>query len=164
MPDNPSRIVISNTSPLLYLSRIGHLDLLREIYGRVIVPRQVIVELNADRGPAVNLTELDWVVVRTPAVPEPLRFIADLGSGEAAVLALALENPADSVAILDDKLARRIALYNKLKVTGTAGLLIKAKQMGLIPAVRPLFEALCAEGFYLREDHIKMLARMAGEN
>jgi predicted nucleic acid-binding protein len=75
---------------------------------------------------------------------------------------LALETMAEAV-ILDDLQARRIARELGLKVVGTAGVLLAAKQHRLIAAVRPPLDALRAAGFRLREDVYKEILKSAGE-
>jgi uncharacterized protein len=125
-------LVISNTSPLFYLYRLGHLELLQKLYQQVIVPEAVVRELKAgqDQGedtPEVN--DYDWIEVRSVRVPRLIGLITDLGAGEAEALALALEEPR-SLVILDDRLAREVAKLQSVRLTGTAGVLLKAKQEG----------------------------------
>ena len=106
----PDRLVISNTSPLLYLHQIGRIDLLETLYGAVVAPPAVERELRVGATEGVDvpdLSALPWVEVRPVADPKLLPVVIDLGSGEAEVIALGLENP-DSLLILDDKLARRL--------------------------------------------------------
>lgn len=75
-------------------------------------------------------------------------LLADLDRGEAEVIALAQELYADLV-IIDERLARRHAKRLGLKVTGTLGVLLRAKTLGLVPAVRPLIEQLRQSGIRL---------------
>jgi predicted nucleic acid-binding protein len=91
-------------------------------------------------------------------MPPLLGLTADFGPGETQVLAL--EEP-KSLVIVDDRLAREAARLRGLRVTGTAGVLLKAKQQGHIPAVRPLLDRLGALQFRLSDtvrDHILRLA------
>lgn len=116
-------VVISNTSPLFYLHRLGHLDLLQKLYQRVTIPEAVVNELRAGRGRGEDVPEIsdyDWIEVRPVHVPAVLRLITDLGAGEAQVLALALEEP-DSLVILDDRLARKVAQLQNIRLTRTRG-------------------------------------------
>jgi predicted nucleic acid-binding protein len=101
-----------------------------------------------------------WIEVRPTRIPDLVRLITDLGSGEAQVLALALDIP-NSLCILDDHLAREIAQLQNLRITGTAGILLKAKQAGFISEVAPLLQKLSMAGFRLSEQvkiHILKLA------
>ena len=85
---------------------------------------------------------------RTVRVPEVIHLITDLGPGEAQVLTLALEEPG-SLVILDDGFARAVAQARRIRLTGTAGVLLKAKQEGHIVAVAPLLDTLIRLGFRL---------------
>jgi predicted nucleic acid-binding protein len=165
MPDSAT-FVISNTSPLFYLHRIGQLDLLRQLYGQVVVPDAVIAEIHAGaaQGEDVpDLMALTWVVQRSVPVPEVLRLVTDLGEGEAQVLALALENP-NALVILDDRLARSLASLSDIKFTGTIGVLLRAKVTGLIPKISPLIEAMQHVGFRVTDEVKASALRLAREN
>ena len=86
--------VISNTSPLFYLHRLRYLDLLRELYQRIIVPDAVVDELQAGREQGEDVPEVAayaWIDVRSVRIPEVVALITDLGAGEAQALALGLE-------------------------------------------------------------------------
>jgi uncharacterized protein len=95
-------------------------------------------------------------------LPRILGLVTDLGAGEAQVLALALEDEG-SLAIVDDGLARRIARAQNLRITGTAGVLLKAKQSGHLDALSPLLDKLDSLGFRLAEDVRITILRLAGE-
>lgn len=83
-------------------------------------------------------------------MPEVITLITDLDAGEAQVLALAIEEPG-SLVILDDSLARQIARLRSLRITGTAGVLLKAKHEGHILAVAPLLDRLMQLDFRLSD-------------
>jgi predicted nucleic acid-binding protein len=165
MPDSAT-FVISNTSPLFYLHRIGLLDLLRRLYGQVVVPDAVIAEIHAGAAQGEDVPDLKalaWIVQRSVLVPEVLRLVTDLGEGEAQVLALALENP-KALAILDDRLARSLATLSDIKFTGTIGVLLRAKVNGLIPQVAPLLEAMQRAGFRVTDEVKAGALRLSREN
>lgn len=86
--------------------------------------------------------------MRSVLVPDEIKVITGLGPGEAQVLALALEEPG-SLVILDDGFARAEARARHIRLTGTAGVLLKAKQEGYIPAIAPLLDRLRQFGFRL---------------
>lgn len=147
MPDR----VICDTSPLFYLHRLRQLSLLQKLYQRILVPEAVVTELVTGRihGEDVpTLTEYDWIETHQVGVREVLPIISDLGPGETEVLILALEAPG-SLVVLDDRYAREIATSRNIRLTGTAGILIKAKRAGHLPAVKPLLEELELLGFHL---------------
>ena len=94
------------------------------------MPEAVRDELHVGRLQGEDTPELEayaWITIRTVRVPEIIQLITDLGPGEAQVLALALEEPG-SLVILDDGFARAVATARGIRLTGTAGVLLKAKQ------------------------------------
>jgi len=126
-------VVVSDTTPLHYLILIGRDSVLEKLYGQVIVPPAVLQEL---RHPAAPPAVLDWaksppawLMVQSPAVI-PARF-DNLDFGERQALALAKEIQADFV-LLDDKVARRFAESEALKVKGTLGIVADAANAGLL--------------------------------
>jgi uncharacterized protein len=155
---------IVNTSPLCYLHRTGILHVLPAIFGRVIVAGQVVAELSAGRARGYDLPDplvLPWTDVQpfAPLSPqlEPFGF---LGAGERAVLTLAMAIP-DSVAIIDELPARKLAARFGVKVTGTLNVVLVAKQLGHVPAVRPILDRLQELRFRVSvelRDHILTLA------
>jgi hypothetical protein len=105
---------------------------------------------------------LSWVELREPQSQDVLRLATDLGGGETAVLALALEASA-AVVILDDALARRHAEVLGLRLTGTLGVLLDAKRAGLVSAVAPLINELQALGFRLSDKTRNSVLLLADE-
>lgn len=162
MPDRP---VICNTSPLLYLHQVGQLGLLRDLYGRVLVPSAVREELRVggERGfPVPDVDRMEWLHVRPPRETTLLPVVIDLGAGEAEAIALALVEPG-SLLILDDGLGRRIAHLNGLTYTGTLGVLVRAKKEGLLSKVSPVIEALRQTTMHLTPALIEAVLKDAGE-
>ena len=85
-----------------------------------------------------------------------------MGRGEAEVIALGLEKPSSRL-ILDDALARRIARLHNLQFTGTIGVIVKAKQAGLLPSVSAVIIALREGGLWLSDALVVEVLRQAGE-
>jgi uncharacterized protein len=106
--------------------------------------------------------ELDWIKIRQPAGQLLLPIVADLGAGEREVLALGTET-LDSLVILDDALARRYARLLNLTLTGTLGVLLKAKETGLLPAVAPVLDRLQQVQFRMDPETRQAVLRLAGE-
>jgi predicted nucleic acid-binding protein len=157
--------VICNTSPFQYLHQIECLKILPALAGKIIVPPAVVDELAAGRVAGVDLpdlAQLDWITVQSPAGQSALPLISDLGAGESEVLMLALEAPG-AIVILDDLLARRVAESLNLCLTGTLGLLLDAKQAGLIPQVRPLLNQLQILRFRLSPVTYQAVLKLANE-
>lgn len=143
--------VISNTSPVLYLHRIGKLDWLSELFSAVWIPEAVREELREGlrRGYDVpNLDRLEWARIVAPQSVPSAWLTLDLGAGELAALALALEHP-DRVVLLDDELARRIGQAAGLTVWGTLRVLLAAKDGGLTPAIAPHLTRLEESGMWI---------------
>jgi len=167
MPDPSGRMYICNTSPLFYLHQVNRLTLLKDLYGSIVTTPEVQEELaaGADGGEDVpDLRHYDWIDIRSVAVPSYLDLITDLGRGEASVIALGLENRPNALLIVDDKLGRRIARLRSLALTGTAGVLLKAKQLGKVAAVRPILDDMVRVGFRLHADVIADILDLAGED
>lgn len=158
--------IVCNSGPLIALSLVGHLELLEKLYQRVLVPNAVLREVTGAGKGRIGASEVSnaaWLErMREDPTPEPL-LAKELGPGEAAVIATAYRLRAGLV-LIDERRARRIAeqAYS-LKVKGSAGILVSAKQAGLILAVRPLLDAMAREGYYLSERLITRAAKEAGE-
>jgi len=130
-----------------------------------MVPLAVVAELAAGRTQGVDLPDpatLNWMILRSPSALRVPPLATGLGPGETEVLALVLELP-DTVAVLDDALARRVAQAHGISFTGTLGLLIDAKRAGLIAAAGPLLDQLQALGFRLSTRTRRVVLRWAGE-
>jgi len=160
-------MVVSNTSAIVNLAVVGQLDLLRQLYGEVILPEAVGRELAAMRPPSTleGVRACEWIqitAVSDRGVVESLMM--QLHTGEAEAIGLALEKRADLL-LMDERRGRRIASGLGLKCVGLLGVIVEAKSKGLIPAVRPLLEALVAQaGFWTdRELYARVLAE-AGES
>ncbi|HHW87821.1 MAG TPA: DUF3368 domain-containing protein [Chloroflexi bacterium] len=85
-----------------------------------------------------------------------------LGEGERAVIALARRSH-ELIAGLDDRLARQFAIELGLTVKGTVGLIVDAKQAGLIPVAHNLLELLRQTGFRLDQRLFEVALSLAGE-
>jgi predicted nucleic acid-binding protein len=159
------RLVICNTSPLLYLHQVGHLDLLPRMYRQVRIPLAVQRELQAGAQRGVNVPDtsaMEWLRVTPLTDTTLLPVVIDLGPGEAEAIALAVAHPG-SLLILDDSLGRRIAHLNRVTYTGTLGVLLKAKTEGLLTSVAPVIDALRNTTMHLTEPLIGMVLKEAGE-
>ncbi len=165
MSATPELKTISNTSPLLYLHQIAQLDLLPALYSRLLVPRAVERELSAGQALGIDVPHiqtLGWIEIAEPANPALIPHTTDLGQGEAEAIALGVQHPG-SLLILDDRLGRQIANLYSLRYTGTLGVLIKAKQRGLLSTIKPALQQLRERGFWLSEAIIAQALALAGE-
>ncbi len=158
--------VICNTSPLQYLHQIDQLSILPALVGSVIVPPAVLVELDAGIAKGLDLPQpekLKWVRMQSPISASAVSLITDLGPGESQVLMLALEIPG-SVALLDDALARRVAMAKGIPIKGTLGLLLDAKRAGHLTAVKPSLDRLQELGFRLAQQTRDAVLKLAGDS
>lgn len=165
MPES-MQLVIVNTTPLINLSLIGQIDLLRQLYGEVSIPPAVQAELLQGGSSRIGIAEVQsagWIHVTTLHDPRRAELLmADLDRGESEVIALAQELNADLV-IIDERLARRHAKRLGLKLTGTLGVLLKAKQQGRVPAIKPLIDQLRQDGIWLSDGLVIEALKLAGE-
>ena len=149
--------VVSNSSPIIALSDIGRLNLLRDLFGEIAVPPGVIRETIT----AAPLPE--WIFETTLTQPmSPEVVTAGLGPGETEAISLALEvNP--PWLILDDRPARRLAASLGIPVIGTLGVLFAAKRNGLLTAMKPALNELIQTGFFLAPALYRQVLDDAGE-
>ena len=156
---------IVNASPLILLSKVGHLDFLRIDADDVVVPEQVLAEVGAHGrdGPTVREVEGSrWLrVVHVSPIPEAVTAWK-LGAGESAVLTLALADSACDV-VLDDMAARRRAVSANITVRGTVGMVLLARREGRIPAARPILDHLRRSGLFLSENLAERMLALVGE-
>ncbi len=139
---------VINASPLIFLSRSHHLDLLRAFANEVWIPEPVATEI-LHRGQqditARAIEQTEWLVTK-PVADIPAAITEwRLGPGESGVLALAYRHP-DTEAIIDDLAGRKCAASLNIPVRGTLGIVLAAKQRSLIPKARPVIEDMMAAG------------------
>ncbi len=148
MPEPP---VVADSGPLIALALVQRLDLLRDIYGTVLVPDAVwreVAESAPDRPGAVELVRSPWLVRTLLAHPPDILLRAELGPGEAEAIALATQLGARI--LLDERKARRIAeIGYGLLIRGTIGTLLLARKKNLIPAMGPLLLQMQLSGYFL---------------
>jgi predicted nucleic acid-binding protein len=162
-----------NASPLIFLTRLGLLDILNEPQVSVEVPDAVLTELSFldPKDPAADAARsTTWIhVVPTPLTPPSIRPWR-LGAGESAVISHALAElgtfPADPngvEVVLDDAKARRCAQNLGLHVQGTLAFLLIAKTTGRINMVKPFLEQLHSSGMHISTELTRRVLAQAGE-
>ncbi|OGJ89069.1 MAG: hypothetical protein A2268_11875 [Candidatus Raymondbacteria bacterium RifOxyA12_full_50_37] len=159
--------IVANTGPLLALSILDRLDILKGLFSRIIVPREVEQEI-ARGGVAArgiesfkkNLTGFE--IMELHGHPDPL-LVTVLDRGEGAVIQCALENNIGMV-VIDERKARNVAtsVYG-LKVIGTARILVEAKRKGFVPKIEPLITQLLNGGYWIHKDIVDRMLHEAGE-
>ena len=156
-------IVFSNTTPLIALSSIGQLPLLRTIFHEIRVV-DVVARECAVGGKIVvsDFTHFEWIHLVNSFPCEHDSVLMRLDAGEKHTLNAAVKTHADLV-IIDEKLGRNIAEYLGLTVTGTLGVLLKAKQMGVIPSFIGCVRGMLNAGIRYNTNLVKELAAQVNE-
>lgn len=159
-------VVVSNTSPIVNLAAIGHLHLLRDVFGAILIPDAVhheIVGQGAGRPGAEEVARATWITRKAVREQHLVRMLErEIHVGEAEALVLAVETDADWV-LLDERAARDNAETLGLSYMGLLGVLARAKRDGLIPSIRPLLDALRAHGFWVSEALYEYVLAQMGE-
>ena len=138
-------IVVADTSVILNLCCVGQQELLPPLFGEIFIPPEVKHEFErASRAYA----RFAWVAVptwireqRPVSVPSSLQQNAHLDAGEIAAIALALELAASAL-LIDEAEGRQAARRQGLTVIGTLGVLVRARQSGLLQAIAPILDQL----------------------
>jgi uncharacterized protein len=157
--------VIADTSSIQYLHQTDLLDLLPTLYQRILIPQAVVDELTQGRSQGIvlpNPETLSWITLSKVPTSKLIPLIPRLGAGEREVISLALSH-SGSLVILDDALARNYAQQMSIKLTGTLGILLKAKQSGYITQIAPILEQLDTLRFRLSPATRTAILKLAHE-
>jgi len=150
-----SKVVISDTSCFIILSKINEMELLHKVYENILTTPEILAEY----GEALP----EWIkIVPVQDKYKQQLFEMQLGKGESSAMTLSLEIP-DSILIIDDYKARKTAEILNLKFIGTIGLIIKAKLGGVIPSVKPLLQKIKSTNFRLSTDLEQYVLKEARE-
>jgi predicted nucleic acid-binding protein len=159
-------IVVSDTSPISELAKVGRLTILFDIYGRIFVPQEVYSEVISGTHPAVAAVQAaHWILVHPVTAAEKvatIRATTGLGPGECAAIVLAGELEADRL-LIDDRAARREARARGLPLIGTVGTIVLAKQQGFISDVHEVLDELIACGMRISQQLYRDALDTAGE-
>jgi predicted nucleic acid-binding protein len=164
MPDRRD-IVIDTGSLIALIAALGSLNILRLLYSRVLIPPEVAREIladNATRFGAREFEQANWFERPNRPVSLPPFLANILDEGEAAVIHTALTSGIDLVCI-DEPAGRRVARLHGLRLTGSMGILLRAKQEGHLAALRPALQRMMNHGIYLRPQLVDSILRMADE-
>ncbi|WP_413172248.1 DUF3368 domain-containing protein [Anabaena azotica] len=158
-------VIVADSSPLISLSIIAQLELLPQLYQRILLPPAVWDEVTvqgAGLPGSLAVSQLTWLEIQTPEalILEPLSILVDRGEAEAIALAQSTPN---SLVLLDDAKARRVAERLGIPRIGTLGILRKAKKSGLITEVKLYIDKLLANGIYIQPSLINAVLRDIGE-
>lgn len=156
--------VVSNTTPIISLLKLSRLDILQELYSEISIPFAVFEEIEAGKNKRYyqDLSKIDWINIVKIQDKKALKYFLDLDAGESEAIILATEIGADLI-IIDEKLGRFHAKHADLKVTGTIGVLIKAKNQGILKELKPLLYELIEKDVWIGETLIGEILKQAGE-
>lgn len=157
--------VIVNSTPLIVLGNLNRLELLHQLYGDVVIPQAVFREVSEKNDVASKqISDSAWIHVECVLEPTNRRiFQAKLHDGEVEVMLLAMQTPKADLVIIDDNAAKKTAKFLGLTVTGTLGVILKAKRNDLIPCVTPVLKDLENLGFFISDDIRSLVLQQAGE-
>jgi predicted nucleic acid-binding protein len=147
--------IISDTSCLILLSKIGELALLKKVARKVFITPEIQKEFGKKLP--------SWIIIRKPSDTYYQKILEmDLDPGEASALALSLDI-SDSIIVIDDLKGRKIADKLDLRYSGTLGLILKAKQEGVIESIKPVIAKINKTNFRFSKELIEFLLEQAGE-
>ncbi len=157
--------IIADSGPLIALAVIDQLELLHKLYSTVIAPPAVWHEVTVkgqDMPGAQAVSQLKWLTIRKPEsqVLKPFSILVDPGEAEAIALA---QTVANSIVLLDDAQARRVAEYFNIPRIGTLGILRRAKKAGFLNQIKPYIENLQANNIYMAKPLVEAVLRDVGE-
>lgn len=135
------KVIISDTSCLILLDKIGELNLLNKLFGQVIITQEIAQEFKKELP--------DWFTIQEPTNKTYQKILeASLDKGEASAIAFAIEQT-DCLLIIDDYKGRKYAEQLGIKITGTLGVIIDSKLSGHIESVKPILDKIKKTDFRL---------------
>ncbi|MDR2681260.1 MAG: DUF3368 domain-containing protein [Tannerella sp.] len=157
-------IVVCDSSPVIALALLDRLNLLDGLFHEVIIPRSVFNELTVAGKPEASRIR-DWAKNKiSEAMDKRLlqAFSLSLDAGESEAMSLYWEKNADFL-LIDEKKGRRIAMLNNIKIIGSLGILILAKQKNIITSVKPLLDDLQSSYIRISDELYRKALSLAGE-
>jgi uncharacterized protein len=155
--------VVANTTPIISLASIGHLELLAKLFETVVIAEAVYREIKAKPGYGYDQVDCGFIEVQSiQGLLYKDLMLNQLDSGEAETIILAKEIGADFV-IIDENLGYRFANAVGLTAIRTLSILLKAKEKGYIAAVKPLLDEMIEKGRWYSRPVYRSLLERAGE-
>jgi len=159
-------IVVSDSTILIGLAKIGELNLLKKVFSKIYIPEEVfkeVVEKGRKKPGSEDIKTASWIKSKSVKDKIQVAFLmGNLEKGEAEVLVLAKELKADLV-LVDEEKARKSAAIAGFDIMGLLGLLVLAKKLNLINEIRPLIDKLKSKKFRISDKIIKETLTEAGE-
>ncbi len=161
-------IIVSNAGPLIGLAKINQIGLLRQLASQVCIPPQVHRELLAKSGPeaaAIDKALNEFIQIKFPGAVDSTatNILKGLDEGERQAILLARGFSSPVLLLLDDRAGRTAARKVNQPLTGLAGLLLMAREVGLIKEVLPMVEDVRAKGYWLSDAVIDAVKAAAAD-
>jgi len=147
--------IVCDASCLILLNKIGRLDLLQKVFGRILITPEVHSEFNQPLP--------KWIDIQSSTSSLQKGLLNILDKGEASVISLASELD-DSLLVIDESKGRKIAIQMDLAITGTLGILIIAKRKGIISKVKPVLIEIQKTNFRISQELIDSVLKLVDEN
>jgi len=160
--------IVSNTGPIIDLAKIGLLFILNQLSSEVMIPPMVYKELLGKIGgesEQIDKALKEFIHVKDFNSMDPIteNAVSDLDEGERQVLGLASSVGGDVLVLMDDRAGRDVARRLNISVSGVFGLLLLAKEKGVLEKIAPLLQKLRTEGYWLSDDVIRISKKIARE-
>jgi predicted nucleic acid-binding protein len=150
------KTIVSDTSCLILLEKIGELNLLHKVFGEILITQEIADEY--------GLKLPEWISIQNSSNKNYQKILeASVDKGEASAIALAVEL-VDCLLIIDDLKGRNLAETLGIKITGTLGVILEAKLSGNINSVRPLLAKIKQTDFHFSPELEKKILAKANEN
>lgn len=160
-------MIVSDTTPISNFIQLELKDLLQQMFGMITIPEAVALELDKGREFVGNWRVTYGNLIQVVSVKQdPLtdQLLINLHPGEAEALTLAIRQKVQ-ILLCDDMDARRAAIYHGVKVTGTLGILVKAKSAGLLVSITPYLDRLRDEiHFWFTDELYRQMQYLAGDH
>jgi len=162
------KIIVADTSPLIALAKLNHLELLLTLFSEIHLPKAVYLEATYNRY-RQDSKVIHYFIEQQPAIIihedqkdvhyQAFRHILDEGESQALLLA---KNLSCGI-LIDERLGRIIAKQENIPVVGVMGMLLYAKSLGKITAIKPLIDQLQHKHYRLSDRLITLVLDKAGE-
>ncbi|AEM74929.1 DUF3368 domain-containing protein [Caldicellulosiruptor acetigenus] len=161
-------IVVSNTTPIIVFAKLERLDILENLFGTIYISPSVYQELTysskfeEEKGRIMNAAFLKIKELRNEFAAEILQRTQAIDKGESETIILAKESNADLL-IMDEKKGRSVAKLLGLRLTGSLGILLKAKEVGVVSQIEPLIKKLIKENIRISPQLVEEILKQAKE-
>ena len=161
-------VIIADAGPIIALSRIGELDLLRNIFHQITITSIVKDEIldnqySKGKEAVINAITNDWIIVKSITLKDWKPINSGVDAGEESSIYLALQSLEKSLLIIDDQAGRAEAKFHKITLMGTAAIIALAEMQGFISSARNTLNALRESGYYIGDAIIEAVLKDISE-